>query len=90
MLSPDYRPGESDIDLLVEFQPDAPEVLYKTYFSLLNELRQSLNARIDLVMADAITNPSLHQRLDRGEQARDLCSVILAPISTTFSKLQYQ
>jgi predicted nucleotidyltransferase len=30
VLRPDDLPGESDIDLLVEFQPDAPEVLYKT------------------------------------------------------------
>ena len=64
VLRPDYRPGESDIDLLVEFQPDAPEVLYKTYFSLLNELRQSLNARIDLVMADAITNPYIKDSIE--------------------------
>ena len=29
VLRPDDRPGASDIDLLVEFQPDAPEALTK-------------------------------------------------------------
>jgi predicted nucleotidyltransferase len=64
VLRPDYRPGESDIDLLVEFQPDAPEALYKTYFSLLNELRQSQASRIDLVMADAIRNPYVKSSIE--------------------------
>ena len=64
----DDRPGDSDIDLLVEFQLDAPEVLYKTYFSLLNELRPSLNARIDLVMADSIRNPYIKDSIEASKQ----------------------
>lgn len=68
VLRPDDRPGESDIDLLVEFQPDAPESLYKTYFSLLNELRQSLVARIDLVMVDAIRNPFIKASIEASKQ----------------------
>jgi predicted nucleotidyltransferase len=57
VVGPDFRPGESDLDLLVEFQPDEPGALYKTYFSLLNELRQTLAAPIDLVVVEAIRNP---------------------------------
>jgi predicted nucleotidyltransferase len=68
VLRPDFRPGESDIDLLVEFQPDAPEALYKTYFSLLNELRQTLAAPIDLVMADAIRNPYVKASIEASKQ----------------------
>ena len=68
VLRTDYRPGESDIDLLVEFQPDAPEALYKTYFSLLNELRQSLATRIDLVMADAIRNPYVKSSIEASKR----------------------
>ena len=68
VLRPDYRPGESDIDLLVEFQPDAPEALYKTYFSLLNELRQSLATRIDLVMADAVRNPYVKSSIEASKR----------------------
>ena len=68
VLRPDYQPGESDIDLLVEFQPDAPDVLYKTYFSLLNELRQSLATRIDLVMVDAIRNPYVKSSIEASKR----------------------
>ncbi len=52
----------------MEFQPDAPEVLYRTYFSLLNELRESLNARIDLMMADAIRNPYIKDSIEASKQ----------------------
>ena len=68
VLRPDYRPGESDIDLLVEFQPDAPEALYKAYFSLLNELRQALPTPIDLVMVDAIRNPYIKASIEANKQ----------------------
>ena len=52
VLRPDYRPGESDIDLLVEFQPLDAGSLYKAYFALLNDLRLGLTSRVDLVMAE--------------------------------------
>jgi predicted nucleotidyltransferase len=52
----------------VEFQPDAPEALYKTYFSLLNELRQTLASPIDLVMADAIRNPYVKASIEASKQ----------------------
>jgi predicted nucleotidyltransferase len=42
VLRPDYRPGESDIDLLVEFHPLDPASLYKAYFALLNDLLRGL------------------------------------------------
>jgi predicted nucleotidyltransferase len=51
VLSADFRPGVSDIDLLVEFQPTDASQLYRSYFGLLNELRQSLSTEFDLVMA---------------------------------------
>ena len=57
VLRSDYRPGESDIDLLVEFQPLDPASLYKAYFALLNDLRIGLASQVDLVMADAVRNP---------------------------------
>lgn len=68
LLRSDYHPGASDIDLLVEFQPAEPAVLYKTYFSLLNELRQSLAAPIDLVMDDAIRNPYLQASIEASKR----------------------
>jgi predicted nucleotidyltransferase len=55
-LRDDFRPGESDIDLLVEFRAMAPHELADAYFDLLDELRAVLGAPVDLVMADAVKN----------------------------------
>lgn len=68
VLRPDYRPGESDIDLLVEFQPLDASSLYKAYFALLNDLRQGLTSRVDLVMADAVRNPYIRQSIDASKR----------------------
>jgi len=68
VLRPDYRPGESDIDLLVEFLPLDASNLYRAYFALLNDLRQGLAARVDLVMADAVRNPIVKQAIDASKQ----------------------
>ena len=68
VLRPDYRPGESDIDLLVEFLPLDASNLYRAYFALLNDLRQGLAARVDLVMADAVRNPIFMQAIDASKQ----------------------
>lgn len=68
VLRADYRPGESDIDLLVEFQPLDASSLYKAYFALLNDLRQDLAARVDLVMSDAVRNPYIKQTIEASKQ----------------------
>jgi Predicted nucleotidyltransferases len=68
VLRSDYRPGESDIDLLVEFQPLDAASLYKAYFALLNELRIGLASRVDLVMADAVRNPYVKQTIEVSRQ----------------------
>ncbi len=41
-LRDDFRPEDSDIDLLVEFQPDESYALVDAYFGLLDELRSLL------------------------------------------------
>ncbi len=64
VLRPDYRPGESDIDLLVEFEACDATTLYKCYFALLNELRQGVGAEIDLIMDDTITNPYIIKTIE--------------------------
>ncbi|MCP9810209.1 nucleotidyltransferase domain-containing protein [Cyanobium sp. HWJ4-Hawea] len=68
VLRPDYRPGESDIDLPVEFLPLAPPSLYKVYFALLNDLCVGLASRVDLVMADAVRNPYVKQTIEASKQ----------------------
>ena len=68
VLRSDFRPGESDIDLLVEFQPLDASTLYQTYFALLNDLRQGLASRVDLVMVDAVRNPTIKKTIDASKQ----------------------
>ncbi|MFQ6537867.1 MULTISPECIES: nucleotidyltransferase family protein [Aphanothece] len=63
-----YQPGVSDIDLLVEFHPCDAGVVYKAYFSLLNELRKQLPAPVDLVMADAVRNPYIKASIEADKQ----------------------
>ena len=55
VLRSDYRPGESDIDLLVEFLPLDSGNLYKA-------------SQIDLVMADAVRNPCVKQSIEARKQ----------------------
>lgn len=55
-LRDDFRPESSDIDLLVEFAALTPHQLVDAYFSLLDELRELLGGRVDLVMSDAVKN----------------------------------
>ncbi|MFM1799361.1 MAG: hypothetical protein RLZZ117_1639 [Cyanobacteriota bacterium] len=71
VLRPDYRPGESDIDLLVEFLPLDPGSLYKACFALLNDLRLALASQVDLVMADAVRNPCIKQSIEASKQQID-------------------
>jgi len=53
----DFRPGQSDMDLLVEFGAMHPHDLVDAYFGLLDELRAVLAVEIDLVvMVDAVKN----------------------------------
>ena len=52
----------------MEFQPEEPGALHKTYFSLLNDLRQTLPARMDRVMVEAIRNPCVEASIEAGKQ----------------------
>lgn len=67
-LRDDYRPDESDIDLLVEFQPMSPFALADAYFGLLDQLRAVLGAKVDLVMAAALRNPYIAAEVKRTRQ----------------------
>lgn len=67
-LRDDFRPGESDVDLLVEFAPMEPHALADAYFGLLDELRELLGGQVDLVMADAVTNRFMVREIERTKQ----------------------
>jgi predicted nucleotidyltransferase len=67
-LRDDFRPGESDVDLLVEFGPMDPFALVDAYFGLLNEFRGLLGTKVDLVMSDAIKNRYVVAEVERTKQ----------------------
>ena len=67
-LRDDFRPEESDLDLLVEFGPMEPYARVDAYFGLLEELRALLGPKIDLVMAGAVKNPYIASDIERTRQ----------------------
>ena len=67
-LRDDYRPGESDVDLLVEFGPMDGYAKALAYFGLLEELRALLGVDVDLVMAGAVKNPYIARDIERSRQ----------------------
>ena len=52
----DFRLGDSDFDLLVDFGQMDPYSRVDAYFNLLKDLRDLLGADVDLVMVDAVKN----------------------------------
>ena len=65
----DFRPGDSDVDLLVELCPMDPHARVDAYFDLLDELRDILGAEVDLVMVDAVKNRYIAADIERTKQA---------------------
>ena len=67
-LREDYRPGESDLDLLVEFGPMDGYAKAVAYFDLLDDLRDLLGVEVDLVMAGAVKNRYIARDIERTRQ----------------------
>ena len=67
-LHDDFRPDQSDLDLLVEFAPMEPYARVDAYFGMLDELRSLLNVKVDLVMAGAVKNPYIARDIERTKQ----------------------
>ena len=57
--------GESDIDLLVDFDKLPPGGYADAYFGLLEALEQVFNRPVDLVVASAIRNPYFREAVER-------------------------
>jgi uncharacterized protein len=55
VLRPDFRP-DSDIDVLVELEPDAPWSLFE-WVDMIDELKSLFGREVDLVDKTAISNP---------------------------------
>ena len=67
-LRDDFRPGESDLDLLVELGAMEGYARVDAYFGLLDDLRAILGADIDLVMVDAVKNQYIARDIEQTKQ----------------------
>jgi uncharacterized protein len=59
------RPGESDLDFLVEFEPLPLGSYANAYFGLLEALESLFGRPVDLVIPAAIKNPYFLQPVER-------------------------
>ncbi|MCW5978558.1 MAG: nucleotidyltransferase domain-containing protein [Bryobacteraceae bacterium] len=67
-LREDFKPGESDVDLLVAFKPMEPYARVEAYFRMRDELRALLQQEVDLVMVGAVKNPYICREIERTKQ----------------------
>lgn len=67
-LRNDYRPGESDLDLLIDFGPMDGYRKAVAYFDILEDLQALLGVDVDLVMVGALTNPYLAREINRSRR----------------------
>lgn len=58
------RPGDSDLDFLVDFGPTPVGGYADNYFGLLESLEQLFGRRVDLVVFSAIKNPYFRQAVE--------------------------
>ena len=56
VLREDFRP-DSDIDVLVSFEPDADWNYWVGWPEMLDELKEIFGRNVDLVIKDALRNP---------------------------------
>ena len=61
----DFRPGESDVDLLVEFTPIGGHAKFHAYFEMLDELQSILGTKVALVMSGAVRNALIAREIEK-------------------------
>lgn len=64
----DFDPARSDVDFLVEFEPESPLRGLDQYFGLKEALEALLDRRVDLVEAGAVKNPYLLAGIERSRE----------------------
>ncbi len=60
-----FRPGESDVELLVEFAPIGGHAKFHAYFEMLDERQRILGTRVDLVMSGAVRNAIIAREIEK-------------------------
>ncbi len=61
----DFRPGESDVDLLVEFAPIGGHAKFHAFFEMPEELQRVLDTKVDLVMSGAVRNAIISREIEK-------------------------
>jgi predicted nucleotidyltransferase len=64
-LREDFRPGESDIDLLVKFGPIDISKKFHTFLEARAAFSNILQAEVDLIMSGAVKNKVIAGEIDR-------------------------
>lgn len=64
-LREDFRPGESDIDLLVEFEPLEITNRFHVFLDAREAFRNIFQSDVDLVMKGAVKNKVIANEIDR-------------------------
>ena len=67
-LRRDFVPGQSDLDLLVQFKSTTGYRRVDAYFDLRDALRTLLGQEIDLVMVGAVRNKYISEEIERTKQ----------------------
>ena len=60
----DFDPGRSDVDFLVEFEPDPDLNTFHAYMGLRSELSRLLGRPVDLVMPPGLRNRYFAQEIE--------------------------
>jgi hypothetical protein len=60
----DFDPEHSDVDFLVEFEPDNPLAGFEAYFGFKEALEALFRRNVDLVAAGRLQNPYLRRAID--------------------------
>lgn len=63
-----FDPAKSDVDFLVDFEPQERRGLDDVYFLLQSDLERLLNRPVDLIEAHTLRNPYLIASINRTKQ----------------------
>jgi len=63
-----FRPGSSDLDFLVEFEPLSPGEHYEAFFGLWEGLHALFRRKVDLVEAHVMRNPYFIRRVNESRK----------------------
>ena len=71
-----FDPQRSDLDFLIDFDPDGNESLFHRYFGLNEDLETLFGRKVDLVMVGALENPYFIDSVNKTRQ-----TVYAAPVA---------